>query len=41
MEFQALIQKRKSVRRYADKPIPKDMLDYILQAGISDHVPFI
>lgn len=33
MEFQALIQKRKSVRRYADKPIPQDMLDYILQAG--------
>ena len=33
MEFQALIQKRKSVRRYADKPIPQDILDYILQAG--------
>ena len=33
MEFQQIIEKRKSIRTYADTPIPQDVLDHILQVG--------
>ncbi|MBQ2263994.1 MAG: nitroreductase family protein [Oscillospiraceae bacterium] len=33
MEFQQIINKRKSIRTYADTPIPQDVLDHILQVG--------
>lgn len=33
MEFQKIIQKRKSIRTYADTPIPQEVLDHILQVG--------
>ena len=33
MEFQQIIEKRKSVRTYADTPIPQEILDHILQVG--------
>ncbi len=33
MEFQQIIEKRKSVRTYADTPIPQETLDHILQVG--------
>ena len=33
MEFQQIIKKRKSVRTYADTPIPQETLDHILQVG--------
>ncbi len=33
MEFQQLIEKRKSIRTYADTPVPQDVLDHILQVG--------
>lgn len=33
MEFQQLIEKRKSIRTYADTPIPQEVLDHILQVG--------
>ena len=33
MEFQQIIEKRKSIRTYADTPVPQDVLDHILQVG--------
>ena len=33
MEFQQIIEKRKSIRTYADTPISQDVLDHILQVG--------
>ena len=33
MEFQQIIEKRKSVLTYADTPIPQETLDHILQVG--------
>ncbi len=33
MEFQQLIEKRKSIRTYTDTPIPQETLDHILQVG--------
>lgn len=33
MEFQTIISKRKSVRKFADKPVPQEMLEYILHTG--------
>ncbi len=33
MEFQQIIEKRKSIHTYADTPIPQDVLDHILQVG--------
>lgn len=33
MEFQTIIQKRKSVRKFADKPVPQELLEYILHTG--------
>ena len=33
MEFQQIIEKRKSVRTYADTPIPQEILNHILQVG--------
>ena len=38
MEFQQIIEKRKSVRTYADTPIPQDVLDHILQEIGRAHV---
>ncbi len=33
MEFQQIIEKRKSIRTYADTPISQDVLDHILHVG--------
>ncbi len=33
MEFQQIIQKRKSIRTYADTPISQEVLDHILKVG--------
>ena len=33
MEFQQIIEKRKSIRTYADTPISQDVLNHILQVG--------
>ncbi len=33
MEFQQIIEKRKSIRTYADTPISQEILDHILQVG--------
>ena len=33
MTFQELIQKRQSIRKYQDKPVEKEKLDRILEAG--------
>ena len=33
MEFQQIIEKRKSIRTYADIPISQDVLNHILQVG--------
>ena len=34
MEILEIIKKRKTIRKYTDKPIPKEVLDKILEAGI-------
>ncbi len=33
MEFQQIIEKRKSIRTYADTPVPQEILNHILQVG--------
>ena len=39
MEFEKLIKERKSIRGYLDKPVPKDVINEIIEVANGHRLP--